>query len=98
MYLSYLLNPGTPDSGVPGMRLVRLQDEPFDTQLRNAGLNVMDALLASVQEQGARLFRSTPVGANLEATATRQAVTDWLSSPLVWVVGLVLVLLLVVRR
>src|SRR5687767_12139713 len=97
MYTSYLLAPGTPETGVPTMRLARLQDEPFDTALRNAGMNVADALLASVQGEGAALFRATPVGQHFERTATQQAVMDWLSSPVVWIIGAVLLVLLVRR-
>src|SRR6266851_1180697 len=54
------------------MRVTAIADQPFDQQIRNAGLSVMDAMLSSAKDQVVALATGTAVGQDLIATAKAQ--------------------------
>lgn len=90
-----LFNPQTAEViGTP--RTERIANEPFDQQIRNSGMSVLDALLSSARDQVVALAAGTTVGQNLIATAQAQqqqaTVQKWM--PLI-VIGAVVALILI---
>jgi len=73
------------------MRVTAIADQPFNQQIRNAGMSVMDAMLSSAKDQVVALATGTAVGQDLIATAkaqqTQAAVQKW--GPLI-LIGLVI--------
>ena len=71
-----MFNPQTAEViGTP--RTERIANEPFDVQIRNAGMSVLDALLASARDQVVAIASGTEVGQNLIAN---DKLFDWLRS------------------
>src|SRR5260221_3877290 len=74
------------------MRVTAIADQPCDQQIRNAGMSVMDAMLASAKDQVVALATGTAVGQNLIASAQAQqqqaALQKW--GPLI-LIGLIIV-------
>jgi hypothetical protein len=58
-------NVGTP-------RVERIANEPFDTQIRNSGLSVMDAMLSAARDKVVEIASGTAVGQDLIAAAQQQ--------------------------
>jgi hypothetical protein len=78
------------------MRTERIANEPYDQQIRNAGLSVIDAMLASARDNVVAIASGTAVGQELIRTVTQQqtdaAIQKW--SPLI-LIGLVVVAFMV---
>lgn len=96
-FLDTMLNPGTPYTGTPTVRLDAVRDQPFTDQVRTAATNVVDAMLASVRSNAVGILRNTQAGAAVEQEATSQYLSELLGSPIV-LVGIIVGLYLLVRK
>jgi hypothetical protein len=54
------------------MRTERIANEPYDQQIRNAGLSVVDAMLTSARDNVVAIASGTAVGQEVIRTVTQQ--------------------------
>lgn len=96
-----MFNPQTAEViGTP--RTERIANEPFDVQIRNSGMSVLDALLSSARDQVVTLAAGTQAGqdliANARAQQQQQTIQKWGPIILVALIGFVFLLGMGFRR
>lgn len=74
-------------------RVERIANEPYDQQIRNAGMSVLDAMLSSARDKVVELASGTAIGQSILQTAQQQQqqqqITAWGPIILLGIVGLV---------
>jgi hypothetical protein len=85
-----------PADQVGTQRVEAINNQPFDTQIRNAGQSVIDAMLGAAQDQIVNLAAGTQAGQNVIANYKQQQLQQWM--PLILIGGLIAVVVLLMRR
>jgi len=74
-------------------RVERIANEPYDAQIRNSGLSVLDAMFSAAKDRVIELASGTAVGQDIIATAKRQQIEQGITQygPLILIGLLILV-------
>lgn len=66
-------------------RVERIANEPFDTQIRNSGMSVLDAMFSAARDKAVEIFSGTSVGQDLIGAAQAQQQQQTIQKAAPWI-------------